>query len=798
MAEDEKIIGPYYEDAPLDVDFIKRIKSHVVRNLQELEKICSVENRIFALDTETTGLTYFKDKIVGVSIAFNNISGFYIPLRHENEDGTLADYNLPIKESLNLIYNKLMKKNTILLYNSCFDLTMIGQELWQIDLPFNDIETLKFFDVQCLVYHLEPEIKANGLKWAERHFLGRIAPEFEQITGISKKSKLNKHFGCINPWIKKTIEMKPIELKGSKKKFTASDILHNQDCLLLPSYEASAGDYAVIDALSTYALHEKLMPIAESMYKKHAKVSKLPYALQTDAKFAKAMLYYKNTPVSIDMELMKQNLDKVETRIEEVQKEIYETAGEVFNIKSTPQKRAVFQKLGINTGVETKTGMSVSVTAIKEIDHPIVNLLTEYSALQKRKSAYFEPLSKEKVSRINYKTCSLSTGRLASGRSGSESGNDYFSSISVQTLPKCKPAIWACYKAQEGEQNILGYKYILANKEYQETHPNDLYVEGFDQDLAIRTCLCSPHHIYLKSDDEKIDFGYSPFKAEEYCRRNNIPLENIIYEKSDDWYIVSADFSGEELCIIADLSLEPSFVEPLLSGGDLHKSIAKKMYHGTVPFDELDKATQKYLRKKAKSCNFGLCYRGSYKVLLKEIPDEVEALQTYTEWWNHMPIYRQWQNDKIQEMMQLEDGDAINIYGRRRRFKPLLQTGNQSLVNSAIRAACNHFVQGTAADIIRIVMTRMYEEYLKQNKNDDEIKFIASIHDELTFAIRKDVIDKWVYRLVTLMEDCVPKDFVVPFTAVPQIGYNLGYGFDYVFDRDDNHKPIESTLHLKV
>lgn len=800
MAEEDKVIQPYYETAKLDKDYINRLKCHIVKNIDELKKICDVENKVVAFDTETTGLIYFNSCLVGCSISFNGTSGFYVPLRHENEDGTSADYNLPFKESLDLIYNKLLKRNTILLYNSCYDLTMLGQESWQIDLPFHDIENINFLDVQCLVYHLEPEIKKNGLKWASRHFLGIVQPTFEQITGISKKSKTNKHFGCINPWTKTIIEMKPIELKGSKKKFTESDILHNQDCLELPSFESSAGQYAIFDSSCTYGLFQKLMPICEKMWKKHTKNSKLPYALQTDGRFAKAMLFYKHSPISIDTDLMKSNLEKTEKRIEEVQKEIYEIAGEVFNIKSTPQKRAVFQRLGIDTGVETKTGMSVSVSAIKGIDHPIITLLSEYSSLQKRKSAYFEPLSQNSIGRINYKTCALSTGRLASGRSGSEQGNTYFSSISIQTLPKSKNTIYEAIRTDENTpETILGYKFIPRDLEYQNEHPNAVYVEGFVQEGAVRPCMCSPHHIYLDLENgETLDFEFDMFKAEEYCRRNNIPLENIRTEKSEDWYVVSTDFSAEELCLIANLSMEPSFVEPLLKGQDLHLEMAKKMFGNKHDFETIDRATRKNLRKKAKAGNFGLAYRGSYKALLREIPDENEAIEVYSSWWKAMPIYKSWQNEKINEMMTLEDGDAINLYGRRRRLRPLLQTGNQSIINSAVRAACNHYIQSLGGDLIRDIMATFYEKYLKNGANKDEIKPLASIHDELAFCVRKDVAEKWIYRITEVMEDSAPKEFVVPLHGVPGVGPNLGFIFDFVFDRDEKGKIIEGTLHLKV
>lgn len=798
MADDLENKGgkPYYETAKLDKDFINRLKSYVVTDLKTLEKICSVEKKLVGFDTETTGLVFFKDKMVGCSISFNGTSGFYIPLRHENDDGTPASYNLPIVEAIDLIYNKLLKRNTILLFNSSFDLTMVGQELYQIGLPFTDIETINFLDVQNLVYFLEPEVKKNNLKWAERHFLGRIAPEFEQITGISKKSKTKKHFGCINPWVKQTIKMEPVVLKGSKKKFTDADLIHNADCLELQSYEASAGQYAVFDSSGTYALFETCMPVAEDFWRRHVKSSIHPFALATDARLARAMLHYKHTPISINADLMKETLDKTEKRIEEIQREIYELAGQVFNLNSTAQKREVFMKLGIDTGVVTKTGMSVSKDAIKNIEHPIINLLLEYSALQKRKSAYFEPLSENMITRINYRTCAVATGRLSSG---AEKGNNYHSSLSIQTLPKSKNCMYEVVKTDENTpETILGYKFIKRDSEFISEHPEGSYIEGFDTEDAIRTCLCSPHRIFVQTDNELLDFDHDILKAEEYCFNNGLDKSAIKPELSNDWFVVSADISAEELCIIGNLSGEPSFIEPLLQGKDLHLEMAKRMFGHKHDFNSLDKASIKNLRKKAKAGNFGLAYRGSYKALLRDIPDETEAMEVYESWWKAMPIYKNWQNQKIQEMMTLNDGDTTNLFGRMRRFKPMLLTGNQSIVNSAIRASCNHYIQGVGADLIRIAMSSFYENYLKQNQNFNEVRLLASIHDELAFCVRKDVIEKWTYNICKTLEDSAPKGFPVPLRACAQIGPNLGFGFDFVFDRDDKGELIPNTLHLKI
>lgn len=788
MSDLEKVAPPpYYSDAPLDKDYMRKLKAVMVTDLDMANKIFSQKDMIVGFDTETTGLAFYKDEIVGFSLSFNGTSGFYFPLRHTN-----ADYNLPVDETLRGLH-KFLLNNTIILFNATFDLSMLGQELPRLGIAFNSIEDYKFVDVQCFVYNLEPEVKKNGLKWAARHFLGRVCPEFHQIVGGSRK-KLSQTFADIDPREVKPIEPYFIELKGAKKKLTDLDVLHNSDMLEIGTYEASGTAYAVADSCNTVALYNVLKPEIERLLKIHAKESKETFSAITDNKLTKAMLYYKHVPISLDAELMSNHLDYVEKELEKTESEIFEIAGRVFNISSVQQKREVFNALGINTGVTTKTGMSVSKDVIKDIDHPIIPLLNKRSALEKRKSAYFKPLSESSIGRINYKTTAVSTGRLSSGK-GDQTTNSYFSSISIQTLPKSPTCLYeAKYTGEDNQDTILGYSFKEVSPEYCSDNPDGLYIEGFSQELNVRNCLRAPHKVYVNNGTEEIDFGFDINLAENYVRQYNLGSEAIRTERAWDWYVVSADISAEELVVIANLSKEPSFVEPLLAGEDLHKFMARRMFKG---FDDMDKANQKNYRRKAKAGNFGLAYRGSYRALLKEIPDEDDALNVYQAWWANMPIYKMWQQEKINQMMTLTDGDAVNLYGRRRRFKGLLSMENQSIVNSAIRAACNHYVQGVGADYIRNVMVKLYETYLKKGNHFDEFRFLASIHDELACCIHKSVIDKWVYRLCQLMEESAPKDFFVPFKACPQIGYTMGHGFDFEFDRDENGKIIEGTLHLK-
>lgn len=791
IEEEKRSIRPYYNRAQLDLNFNKQVIAETIYSLDRLEELCNVENTKSAYDSETTGLAYFKDYAVGFSFAFNGLQGYYCPINHVNNDGTLADYNVDKVKAIDILYNKLLKRNNILMYNAIFDLTMIGQELHKIGCRFEDIEDIKFIDVINYVYTLESEIKRNGLKWASRHFLGRISPEFEQITGISKRIKKGgiEHFGYLHPDEQRLITPKLHEVKGNKKYLTEDEIQENNDQLALGEYYATPAQYAVHDAINTFALYEYLEQFITKYFLDFKKQNTHDaFVTQIDNNLTKSMLHYVHTPISIDADLIKKYKKETEEKIESIETELFTIVGRVFNPDSVKDKREILQQFNINTGVNTKTGMSVAKDLLDEIDHPFCKAISKRASLNKQLTSYYNALCDNYVGRINYRTTGVSTGRLSSGKDSGE--NNYFLSLSGQTLTKLPPAIFRAIDVGEQEKdNILGWKFEQIDIEYMKNHPEEKYIEGFQQEYSVRNALCSPHKIYVNDGDTKHCFMYDYLKAEEFIKTHNIPYENIEFEKNNDWHIVGIDFASEEIRLMGNCSGETAFIQPFLDGKDPHKEMARKMFHN---FDEVDPSAQKKNRSAAKACNFGLGYKGSYRVLLNDVPDEIEAMRLFNLWWSAVPQYKSWQDMKINEMVYEKDGTIINHFGRMRRLKTYLMS-TQSDQAYACRTAANFLIQSVGGDAIRKAMYEIYKLKFYKNKFYNEVRFIASVHDELVFAIKKDCLLKHLYDILEIMENSFSKSFVCPMLAEPQIGFSYGNGYNFVVTRDEKFKIVRDN-----
>lgn len=186
----------------------------LIRSIDELKEYAkSCEGLRIAVDTETTGLTYQKDFIVGFSISKSAYDGVYVPIRHQirlttrvkeikrdaegnpiltktgkNSMHTVEYYddrdnplNLPAKEALDILFNDIMMKSPmVLMHNSAFDLNMLRQE------GYNVVKA-RTFDTMCLSYIYDPEARLNGLKQLAERLLGRKVQHFDEVTGGDDK-----------------------------------------------------------------------------------------------------------------------------------------------------------------------------------------------------------------------------------------------------------------------------------------------------------------------------------------------------------------------------------------------------------------------------------------------------------------------------------------------------------------------------------------------------------------------------------------------------------------------------------
>ncbi len=216
----------------------------------------------------------------------------------------------------------------------------------------------------------------------------------------------------------------------------------------------------------------------------------------------------------------------------------------------------------------------------------------------------------------------------------------------------------------------------------------------------------------------------------------------------------SADYSQIELRIMAHLSEDKNMIDAFLSNHDIHAATAAKIYK--VDIKEVDSD----MRRKAKTANFGIIYGISVFGLAERMNvDRKEAKELIDGYFETYPSIRAYMDKSIQ--IAKEKGYVETIY-HRKRFLPDINSHNSVVRGYAERNAINAPIQGSAADIIKVAMARIYERFQTANI---QAKMILQVHDELNFSVpihEKEIVEEIViqemeraYRMhVPLKADC--------------------------------------------
>jgi len=389
------------------------------------------------------------------------------------------------------------------------------------------------------------------------------------------------------------------------------------------------------------------------------------------------------TGIKIDKKYFGEFQNELEEKINMLQNEIYELAGEEFNIDSPQQLGEVlFEKLQIPSGKKTKTGYSTNVEVLEMIANNgelaedkrmIGKKLLEYRAYKKLLSTYIEPIPKlaDKEDRIHttFNQNGTSTGRLSSA-------NPNLQNIPVRT----------------------------------------------DDGIRIRTGFVAKE-------------GHS---------------------------LISFDYSQIELRVLAELSKDRHLVQAYQDNQDLHNLTARKIFFKTEE-DEISR----HERSIAKVINFSILYGKTPFGLSKELGITVqEASQYITTYFEEYPRVRKFL-DIVTETAKLH-GFVETFYGTRRYISGINAT-NKNVQAQAVRMAVNTVVQGTAANIIKKVMIELHEEF----KNDENIKMLLQVHDELIFEVRDELAKEYMKKIEKIMENTV-KFKKVPLKANGSVAKNWG------------------------
>jgi DNA polymerase-1 len=219
----------------------------------------------------------------------------------------------------------------------------------------------------------------------------------------------------------------------------------------------------------------------------------------------------------------------------------------------------------------------------------------------------------------------------------------------------------------------------------------------------------------------------------------NIPIRTELGKKvrkafvsgSDDFVILSADYSQIELRIMAHICDDDHMVEGFKEGRDIHAATAAILNN-----IDISEVTQD-MRRIAKTVNFGIMYGlGAYGLSQRMGLGRKESKEIIDNYFEKYPGIRKYMDMTIEQCR--EKGYAETLCGRRRYFRDI-NSKNHTLRTAAERGAINMPIQGTASDMMKIAMIAVDREIRKLGMKS---RMLLQVHDELVFEAAKDELDE--------------------------------------------------------
>jgi len=407
-------------------------KATLITDAKELNKALSLlkEDTIVAFDTETTGLEYDKDKLVGFSFSFNEEEAYYVPFAH---------FYLGVPEQI----NEDEAKSAI---RKIFNSKVVGHNI-KFDLHF----VTRFLDDDSLNVYADSMILAWLINPESALALDKLADKLLDHTMVAFKDT-----------VKKGETFAGVELED-------------------------ACGYAAEDAFITLKLYHRFIETLGLQSADHL----IEEANNIEVPFIKTLLTMEKEGIKVDSDFLEKFLVEVKETLSHLTKEIYALAGGEFNINSTKQLGVIlFEKLELPVGKKTKTGYSTNEQVLSGLKdkHDIIPKLLEYREVYKLYSTYIEPLLKlskeDKDSRIH--TSFIQTG-TATGRLSSKNPN-------LQNIPARSELglkIREAFIADEGK-TLVGIDYSQIELRLLAHFSQDrVLVDAFkhDKDIHMQTAI---------------------------------------------------------------------------------------------------------------------------------------------------------------------------------------------------------------------------------------------------------------------------------------------------------------------
>jgi len=238
-------------------------------------------------------------------------------------------------------------------------------------------------------------------------------------------------------------------------------------------------------------------------------------------------------------------------------------------------------------------------------------------------------------------------------------------------------------------------------------------------------------------------------------------IRKAFIPRDKDHVLISADYSQIELRIVAAISGDENMCEAFKTGKDIHNATAAKVFN----VDE--KEVTKEMRYKAKSVNFGIIYgQGAFGLAENLGISRAEAKEIIDNYKKQFPNIQKYMDDTIH--FAQEHGYVQTLMGRKRWLRDI-NSANFTVRAFAERNAINSPIQGSAADMIKLAMIKIHQEF---NKHNFKSKMLLQVHDELVFDAHRSEVEKIKPIILDCMQHALALPNDVPTDAELGVGDN--------------------------
>lgn len=247
----------------------------------------------------------------------------------------------------------------------------------------------------------------------------------------------------------------------------------------------------------------------------------------------------------------------------------------------------------------------------------------------------------------------------------------------------------------------------------------------------------------------------------------NIPIRTEVgqllrnaFEAEDGYRLVAADYSQIDLRVMAHVSQDKTLLELFHRGEDIHRATAS-LINGV----SLSAVTDK-MRRGAKELNFGVIYGISpFGFAMRSGVDRDQAKKFIDEYFEKFPAVAKYMKETKEKVR--ENGYVETETGRR-RYIPEINSANFQIQSAAERMAINMPIQGLSADIVKLAMIKVYEEY----KNNQDVRIILQVHDEIILEVKENIAEEVGKKIKEIMERAYV--LKVPLVVDVKVGDNWG------------------------